>query len=409
MNTPQVVGDQVETITIPADQVRQDQESQESDSTFSEQLDKELGQDGEQAEAPKAPVPAPAPAPKPGKAEQKIPDEIPDVETDDADGAEKPDQEKPKAEIIKPHSEFTDARSLRPAYEALRVRCETAEKAIGERDSKISDLTRQIEEAKHVKEEAEQLRARVDNVNFRETEPYKQAIEPLKAEANSILTLAGELPLNTGKVDAERVERIMLQMANLPDRGQRRRMAMEVFDDADVGTAVDLAGRLADVDRRYRAKDGEFAKNSGEFLKTYRVKQVGKLREDVVTVQREMDHELGAIAKSPALKDARDQGERMAETLLKMDDLPPRQRAVFMQDVYWRLARFDATLALAMNVTRKLEIANAALKKRGIRPVTDADPGGSTNAVEVPTGKNGGKDMTIGDELDVFIANPPNP
>jgi hypothetical protein len=401
---PQEVGENITAITIPADQVREDTTPEDSRS-LEEQIATEFG-DGEPApdnaaspsrQTPPAGEPDQPQPEKPGV----IPDELPDVEEDEEPEAKAPQSAQPDAavEAIKSHTEFADARSLRPAYEALRTRCEAAEKQLREKQERIDQLTREIEEAGQVKEEVQSLRQRVANRNFEETEEFSQTIAPLKSEAESIVARAAELSLQDGKRDVDAITQTIRRMVALPDRAQRRQLAAEVFDEADVADAVAMASQLADVDRRYRNVHREWSQKAGEFLKTNRAKEMSKLREAAQTVEQEMVKRLGFVAKHDALKEPRENGTRVAEALIQLDELPPRQRAAVVQEAYYRAKYFDATTAALYQALDRLRIAKAALKRKGIVPVGDAD-------APHRNGKNGApadEDVSLGDQLDAFM------
>jgi hypothetical protein len=392
----QDVGETVQSFTIKADEIRQDpNDGAEPDVSMEQQL-AEFAGEGEPTAAQPATPDAPAAEPVPKTAQ--LPDEAPKAEPDEPEPAEKTAAtEKPAVEPIKPHTEFADARSLRPAYEALRVRAEAAEKAVADKDARIADLTRQIEETKPIKEEAEQLRAKVHNRNFEETEPYQQTITPLRTEAQSILARAGELSLSDGKQNQDKINDTIRRMVSLPDRGQRRQLASEVFDEADVSEAVALAGQLADVDRRYRATYQEWSAKASENLKLFRTKEVTILREEAEAVRKEQDARLGFVAKDPVLAEHRQEGEKLAAALLQLDELPARERRAVIREAYWQVARFPAMWAASYQALEQLKIARAALKRRGIT-LQAAVPGGA------PGGGNGSRkksdDMTLTDELD---------
>jgi hypothetical protein len=386
-------GDSVQSLTVNADEIKLDpNEEADEGTTLEKQLDEFTKDDQTPPEEP-APTAAPAATspPKPADETVKLPDALPKVEPDEPELAEKAaPAEKPAVEAIKPHTEFADARSLRPAYEALRVRAEAAEKTLAERDTRIAELTKQLEEVKPVKEEVEQLRTRVSNVNFRETEPYKQTIAPLRTEAESILARASELALTGGKNDPAVITDTIRRMVSLPDRGQRRQLASEVFDDADVGEAVALAGALADVDRRYRATDTEWSQKASENLKLHRTREITTLREEAEIVRKEQDARLGFVATDAALAEHRQEGEKLANALLQLDDLPPRERRTILREAYWRVARFPAMWEASYQALEQLRIATAALKRKGII----IPPGGGGGAPVVAPRNNGGKDAS---------------
>jgi hypothetical protein len=373
-----VTGDNVSSGTIATDQIKLDPtEAPEGEAD----MQSEVGEMFD--ETPETPPPAPAaPATKapakpqdvePGTLPDKLPTaEIPE-EPEPGTNPPAPAAEKPAVEAIKPHTEFADARSLRPAYEALRVRCESIEKSVADKDARISDLTKQIEEMKPVKEEAEQLRAKVSNVHFRETEPYQQAITPLRQEAESILARASELATSDGKRDPDKITDAIRRMVSLPDRGQRRQLATEIFEDADVAEAVALAGQLSDVDRRYRSTDKEWSEKSIEFLKTHRTREITTVREAAKTVEQEVLQRMPFV-QDPALADARESGNKYAEALMQLDDLPPRQRRALMPELAYRVKLFDSLWAATYHALGQLKIANLALKKRGIVSTTAGAP-----------------------------------
>jgi DNA repair exonuclease SbcCD ATPase subunit len=396
---PPETGDTVQSSTIAADQIRLDPNEAPEEETS--EMKSELGELFEDdAAAPPPPEPAPAPAAKPPAKIQDLepgamPDKLPKAEIpeEEPEPDAKPETAKPAAEVIKPHTEFADARSLRPAYEALRVRCESIEKSVADKDARIADLTKQIEDIKPVKEEAEQLRARVNNVHFRDTEPYQQAVIPLRQEAESILARASELATSDGKRDPDKITDAIRRMTSLPDRGQRRQLAQEVFEDADVAEAVTLASELADVDRRYRTTDKQWSEKSGEFLKNHKVQEVTSTRQAAQAVEQEVLQRMPFI-KDPALQEAREIGDKYAEALLQLDDMAPRQRRAVIPDLAYRIKLFDPLWAAAYQMAGQLKIANAALKKKGITMTT-----GGGAPVTARAGNGGAEPKSLDEEL----------
>jgi hypothetical protein len=406
MATPATdTGEAISSTTINPDEIRLDTAEEGTDTSFQQQLEEFSGEGGggePESQAPAAPEPEPEPAKVPPGKPGDLPEKPIKAELDEPDPSQKAaPAEKPAVEQIKPHTEFADARSLRPAYEALRVRCETAEKVVVEKEARIAELAKRIEEAKTVKEEAEQLRAKVSNRDFQDTEAYQQAISPLRTEAQSIIARATELTMVGGRNDPDKISETIRRMVSLPDRGQRRQLANEIFEPEDVPEAVALASQLADVDRRYKATHSTWSEKASEFLKTSRVREISSLRESVEVIDKEMTARFGFIAKDEALKDSEENGARIASALLELDDLPARQRTAVLQEAFYRVRHFDAMWTAAYQALEQLKIANAALKRRGINPVPGGGGGGSVS-------KNGGgkkgEERTLNDELDEEFA-----